>query len=53
MESNRQTELTSKIETDSLIESKQTALVWWGVEGGGGGIEEEKRENSWAGTTVQ
>ena len=34
MESNGQTEITSKIETDSQIESRMTALGVGGLEGG-------------------
>ena len=33
MESNEQTELTSKIETNSLVESRMTAKVWGELEG--------------------
>ena len=40
MESNEQTELTSKIETDSWIESRLTAL---GLGLGGGGIKLKRR----------
>ena len=40
MESNEQTELTSKIETDSYTESRLTAL---GAGGWGGGIEQKRK----------
>ena len=33
METNEQTELTSKIETNSLVESRMTAKVWGELEG--------------------
>ena len=48
MESNAQTELTSKMETDS--QSRLTALgeVW----GARGKDQTKKKENSWTGTTV-
>ena len=41
MESNEQTELTSKVETDSQIESRPTALGW-GI--AGGGIEQNRKK---------
>ena len=50
MECNEQTELTSKIETDSWMESRLTAL------GGGTGVGSkgfwQKEKDSWTWTTV-
>ena len=43
MESNEQTELPSKIGTDSQMENRMTAKVSWGRLGGGGTKQKGKR----------
>ena len=44
MESNKQTELTSKIKTDSQIESRRTPSGWGRV--GDGGIEQKGKRTT-------
>lgn len=44
VESNKQTEPTSNIETDSQIESMQTALVVGGFRGGGEEIKQKRKK---------
>ena len=51
MESNEQTKLTSKIETDSQTEGRMTAKVGRGRLRGRG-IEQKKKKDSWTWTTV-
>ena len=46
MESNEQTELTSKTETDSQIESRLTALGGW-LGAGGNQAKRKKESETW------
>ena len=49
VESNEQTKLTNKLETDSMINSRLTAR---GAVSGGGIKQKQERKSSWTWTTV-